>query len=66
LLTCQRLGQIATANIKLVVGNVAQTVEVSGQAPLLQTEDANISTTYNQAQIQQLPAVGKPPFASPR
>src|SRR5579863_7030106 len=53
-----QLGQIATANLKLVVGNTAETVEVSGQAPLLQTEDANISTTYNEAQIQQLPNPG--------
>jgi hypothetical protein len=52
------LGQIATTNIKLVVGNTSETVEVSGQAPLLQTEDANISTTYNQAQIAQLPNPG--------
>src|SRR5579863_3100632 len=52
------LGQIATANIKLVVGNTSESVEVSGQAPLLQTEDANISTTYNQAQITALPNPG--------
>ena len=52
------LGQVATANIKLVVGNTSETVEVSGQAPLLQTEDANISTTYNPTQITALPAPG--------
>src|SRR5580704_9914585 len=52
------LGQIATTNIKLVVGNTSETVEVSGQAPLLQTEDANISTTFNTQQIAALPAPG--------
>ncbi len=52
------LGQVATANIKLVVGNTSETVEVSGQAPLLQTEDANISTTFNPTQITALPAPG--------
>jgi hypothetical protein len=52
------LGQIVTANLKLVVGNTSETVEVSGQAPLLQTEDANISTTFNTAQIAELPAPG--------
>src|SRR5579863_6760230 len=52
------LGQISTANIKLVVGNTSETIEVSGQAPLLQTEDANISTTFNSAQINDLPAPG--------
>ena len=53
-----QLGQIASGNLKLVVGNTSETIEVSGQAPLLQTEDANISTTYNQAQIQALPNPG--------
>src|ERR1700728_2929957 len=53
-----QLGQIITANLKLIVGNTSETVEVSGQAPLLQTEDANISTTFNQAQIAQLPNPG--------
>jgi Carboxypeptidase regulatory-like domain len=53
-----QLGQISTANMKLAVGNTSETIEVSGQAPLLQTEDANISTTYNQAQITALPNPG--------
>lgn len=53
-----QLGQISNANIKLVVGNTSETIEVSGQAPLLQTEDANISTSYNQAQISALPNPG--------
>jgi len=52
------LGQITAANIKLVVGNMSETVEVLGTAPLLQTEDANISTTFNTAQIAELPAPG--------
>ncbi len=53
-----QLGQVITANLKLLVGNASETVEVSSQAPLLQTEDANISTTFSQAQISQLPAPG--------
>ncbi|MFZ0816454.1 MAG: carboxypeptidase-like regulatory domain-containing protein [Candidatus Sulfotelmatobacter sp.] len=53
-----QLGQVITANLKLLVGNASETVEVSSQAPLLQTEDANISTTFNQAQIAQLPNPG--------
>ena len=52
------LGQIATVNIKLAVGNTSETIEVSGAAPLLQTEDANISTTFNEAQIGSLPTPG--------
>jgi len=53
-----QLGMIASANIKLAVGNTSETIEVSGQAPLLQTEDANISTSYNQSQITALPNPG--------
>lgn len=53
-----QLAQVSTANIKLPVGNAAETVEVTGQAPLLQTEDANISTTFSQAQVAQLPNPG--------
>jgi hypothetical protein len=53
-----QLGMVASANIKLAVGNTSETIEVSGQAPLLQTEDANISTSYNQAQITALPTPG--------
>jgi Carboxypeptidase regulatory-like domain len=52
------LGQTSTANIKLEVGSTSETLEVTSEAPLLQTEDANISTTFNAAQIQELPAPG--------
>ena len=52
------LGQTTPANIKLAVGNASETVEVTGAAPLLQTEDANISTTFSQNQIENLPNPG--------
>src|SRR5579863_1274061 len=52
------LGQTATVNIKLAVGNASETVEVTGSAPLLQTEDANISTTYTSVEIDNLPNPG--------
>lgn len=52
------LAQTTTTNIKLEVGSTAETLEVSGEAPLLQTEDANISTTFNETQITALPTPG--------
>ena len=52
------LGQVTTVNIKLAVGNASETVEVTGTAPLLQTEDANISTTFTPNQIENLPTPG--------
>ena len=54
-----QLAQISPVNVRLEVGSAGQTVvEVSGQAPLLQTEDANISTTYGAAEIDNLPNPG--------
>jgi hypothetical protein len=52
------LGQITAVNLKLSVGNTSETIEVTGTAPLLQTEDANISTTFNESQIKNLPNPG--------
>jgi hypothetical protein len=52
------LGQVTPVNIKLAVGNASETVEVTGTAPLLQTEDANISTTFTSNQIENLPNPG--------
>src|SRR5579863_3302623 len=52
------LGQVLPVNIKLAVGNGSETVEVTGTAPLLQTEDANISTTFTATQIDNLPNPG--------
>jgi hypothetical protein len=52
------LGQVIPVNIKLSVGNASETVEVTGTAPLLQTEDANISTTFTATQIDNLPNPG--------
>ena len=48
----------ATADAKLTVGSAAQTVEVTGAAPLLHTEAADLSTTFTQAQVQGLPNPG--------
>src|SRR2546423_380621 len=44
-------GQTTTVNIQLQVGQGSEVVEVSGAAPLIQTEDANISTTFSAKQV---------------
>lgn len=52
-------GQVATGNIALNVGQAATTVEVTGsEVPLLHTDDAQISTTFTQQQVQNLPNPG--------
>jgi len=53
-----QLGQIISVNIKLSIGNASETIEITGSAPLLQTEDANISTTFTPALIENLPNPG--------
>ena len=52
------LGQIATANLRLEIGSERETVEVSGTVPLIQTENANLSTTMSSTQVDLLPNSG--------
>ncbi|HEY6337507.1 MAG TPA: carboxypeptidase-like regulatory domain-containing protein [Candidatus Sulfotelmatobacter sp.] len=56
--TTVSLGAIAIVNAKLEVGAAGTTVEVSGEAPLLQTESAEISTTFNSREISEVPNPG--------
>src|SRR5262249_44531252 len=48
----------STADVRLTVGSTAETVEVTGAAPLLHTEAADLSTTFTQAEVQGLPNPG--------
>jgi carboxypeptidase family protein len=50
------LNKTATANITLEIGQVATTVEVSGAAPLIDTTTAQVETTYEPRQAQDIPA----------
>jgi hypothetical protein len=50
--------QNSIVNAKLEVGAAGTTVEVSGEAPLLQTESAEISTTFNAREIAEVPNPG--------
>ncbi len=52
------VGAISTVNIKLEIGSTGTTVEVSGSAPLLQTDSSEISTTMNTLAVQTLPNPG--------
>ncbi len=45
----------ATANVQLEVGAAAETVEVTGEAPLLNTTDASLGHTMGDQAIEQLP-----------
>jgi len=52
------LGQTATVSVQLTLGASVSTIEVTGEAPLLQTENANLTTSVNQQQVDQIPNSG--------
>ena len=52
------LGQTASANAKLEVGEATQTVEITENIPLLQTEDANITSNVDLRTLQNIPNPG--------
>src|SRR5215469_4624899 len=48
---------IVTVDASLKIGQATETVEVSSTAPLLKTEDAQVSTTLSTRQLTDLPSV---------
>lgn len=52
------IGQAATLNLQLAVGATAETVEVSSEAPIVQADNANNATTFNQRMIDSAPNPG--------
>ncbi len=48
-----------TVNLQLQVGNVQQTIEVTGAAPLLQTQTATVSSLVTNQQIMEIPLNGR-------
>jgi hypothetical protein len=52
------VAQVVTENISLTLGSETQTVEVAEGADLLQTENADVSTTITMDQTQNLPNPG--------
>jgi hypothetical protein len=53
------LGQVTDANIQLAVGAASESVTVAAQnEPLLQTDNGNVSTSFNQMQLSETPNPG--------
>ncbi len=52
------LGQITSTSLRMAISGSKQTVNVSSEAPILQTENGNVSTTISQQQIKQVPNPG--------
>ncbi len=51
-------GQATIADVKMAVGSSSQTVEVTTAAPLVQADNADLSTNFNQTQIANQPNGG--------
>jgi len=52
------LNQTGTANVTLSPGASSETVEVSGEAPIIDTSTAQLQTTYQEKQLLDLPTTG--------
>ena len=52
------IGQTTIANVQVAVGAGSTTVEVTGAPPLVQTDNANLSTNFNDNLIQNTPNGG--------
>lgn len=52
------VGQTTTTPIRMTLGAGATTVEVTGAAPILQTQDANISSNFDTRAVQNIPNPG--------
>ena len=53
------VGSVATLNVPLEVGTATQTVDVSSEAPLVETSRSQTSTAISSRQIQELPVNGR-------
>jgi hypothetical protein len=54
-----QVGQVALIDFTLQLGNVAETVEVAGGAPVLQAETAELGTVIENRRIVELPLNGR-------
>ena len=52
------LGRTTTVTIRLAIGTVTTTVEVTEQPPMLDARNGNLATTYQTNQLASLPAPG--------
>ena len=53
------VGRVAIVNMELQVGAITQTVEVTGEAPLVQTTDSTVGYLVNDTTIRDLPLNGR-------
>ena len=56
--TSVNVGQATIADVKMAVGGASQTIEVTSSAPLVQADNADLSTNFNQNLIANQPNGG--------
>jgi len=54
-----QVNQNAQVNLRLEIGQLAETVEVSGEAPLVNTSDATLGTVIENRRVRDLPLNGR-------
>lgn len=54
-----QVGQVARIDVAMQIGNVAETVQVAAQAPILQTETTELGTVIENKRIVDLPLNGR-------
>lgn len=54
-----QIGQATTVNVRLEPGAGPETITVTGESPLLQTEDSNLSSVINRGLLDGLPLSGR-------
>jgi len=52
------VGRVTTADFQLTIGTASTTVEVSGQAPLVETDSGNLASTILETQAANIPNPG--------
>src|SRR5262249_34126352 len=55
-------GETTTVDITLTLGEVAESVTVSGEAAVLRTETGALGTTINTQVLNELPLIGRNPY----
>jgi outer membrane receptor protein involved in Fe transport len=53
------VGQVVTLRVEMSVGGVAETVNVSGETPIIETTRTQVSSTVNEIAVQNLPVNGR-------
>ena len=58
-----QVGQVAEVNVQLQMGAVGESVQVTGEASLVDTTDATIGQVVDSKRVQELPVNGRSAFA---